>query len=127
MNDYARMTESELLSEMDLITSELEARMEQDRRESEETEESMKLLYRTMGWTLPEEKDPAVTELDMRMLFCIEHEVRTNDKCISTWWSPKDERKVLEVVDTKSHEEKSIFCDGLTHEEFCAELEDLLK
>ena len=80
MNDYARMSESELLSEMDLITSELEARIEQDRKESEEAEESMKLLYRTMEWTLPEEKDPAVNELDMRMLFCIEHEVRTNDK-----------------------------------------------
>ena len=45
MNDYARMSESELLSEMDLITSELEARMEQDRKESEEAEENMKLLY----------------------------------------------------------------------------------
>lgn len=32
MNDYARMSESELLSEMDLITSELETRMEQDRK-----------------------------------------------------------------------------------------------
>ena len=45
MNDYARMSESELLSEMDLITSELEARMEQDRKESKEAEEDMKLLY----------------------------------------------------------------------------------
>lgn len=45
MNDYARKSESELLSEMDLITSELEARMEQDRKESEEAEENMKLLY----------------------------------------------------------------------------------
>ena len=45
MNDYARMSESELLSETDLITSELEARMEQDRKESEEAEENMKLLY----------------------------------------------------------------------------------
>lgn len=39
------MTEDELFSEMDLITSELEARMEQDRKESKEAEESMKLLY----------------------------------------------------------------------------------
>ena len=76
---------------------------------------------------VPEEKDPAIVELDMRMLFCIEHEVRICGKCISTWWSPKDERKVLDVVDTKSHVEKSIFCDGLTYEEFCAKLEDLLK
>ena len=77
--------------------------------------------------TVTEEKDPAIVELDMRMLFCIEHEVRICCKCISTWWSPKDERKVLDVVDTKSHVEKSIFCDGLTYEEFCAKLEDLLK
>lgn len=45
MNDYARKSESELLYEMDLITSGLEARMEQDRKESEEAEENMKLLY----------------------------------------------------------------------------------
>ena len=77
--------------------------------------------------TVTEEKDPAIVELDMRMLFCIEHEGRICGKGISTWWSPKDERKVLDVVDTKSHVEKSIFCDGLTYEEFCAKLEDLLK
>ena len=45
MNDYARKSESELLYEMDLITSGLEARMEQDRKESKEAEEDMKLLY----------------------------------------------------------------------------------
>ena len=45
MNEHARKSESELLYEMDLITSELEARMEQDRKESKEAEEDMKLLY----------------------------------------------------------------------------------
>ena len=39
----------------------------------------------------------------------------------------KDERKVLDVVDTKSHVEKSIFCDGRTYEEFYAKLEGLMK
>ena len=45
MYDYKTMSENELFSEMDLITSELEARMEQDRKESDEAEENMKLLY----------------------------------------------------------------------------------
>ena len=45
MYDYKTMSENELFSEMDLITSELEARMEQDRKESKEAEEDMKLLY----------------------------------------------------------------------------------
>ena len=45
MYDYKTMSENELFSEMDLITSELEARMEQDRKESKEAEEDMKLFY----------------------------------------------------------------------------------
>ena len=45
MYDCKTMSENELFSEMDLITSELEARMEQDRKESKEAEEDMKLLY----------------------------------------------------------------------------------
>ena len=45
MHDYKTMSENELFSEMNLITSELEARMEQDRKESKEAEEDMKLLY----------------------------------------------------------------------------------
>jgi len=127
MKDYAKLTESELLNEMDLITSELEARMEQERKESEEAEEDMRLLYKAMGWTLPEEKHQTLSALDMRKLYCIEHEVRFNGKCIVTWWSPNDERKVLDVVDSIKHKEQSIFCDNLTFEEFCAELEVLLK
>ena len=45
MYDYKTMSENELFSEMHLITSELEARIEQDRKESKEAEEDMKLLY----------------------------------------------------------------------------------
>lgn len=127
MTDYTKLTESELLNEMDLITSELEARMEQDRKESEEAEEDMKLLYKAMGWSLPEEKCPTISDLDKRKLYWIEHEVRVEGLCISTWWCPEDERKLLDVVDTCGHRGGSIFCDGLSFEEFCTELEDLLK
>lgn len=127
MHDYKTMSENELFSEMDLITSELEARMEQDRKESKEAEEDMKLLYKAMGWKMPQPQEQSISELDLKKLYCIEHEVRINGKCIVTWWSPNDEHKILDVVDSANHKEQSIFCDVLTYEEFCIELGNLLK
>lgn len=127
MTDYTKLTESKLLSEMDLITSELERRLEQDRKEAQEAEESQKLLYRVIGWKQPEEKIPEINDLDKWKLYWIEHEVRVEEFCISTWWCPEDERKLLDVVDTCGHRDGSIFWDGLSFEEFCTELEDLLK
>lgn len=122
MNDYTKMSEDELFSELDAVATEIEARLELDKKEAEEAEEAKKLLDKIFGY-----KDPELDELDKRKLYWTEHDVRLDGVCISTWWSPEDERKVLDVVDTCSNKENSIFCDGISYGEFCEELEDLLK
>ena len=64
MTDYSKFSEDELFSEMDLITSELEARLEMDRKEAAEAKENERLLYKTMSWKMPAKRKLLVSDMD---------------------------------------------------------------
>jgi len=126
MTDYSKFSEDELFSEMDLITSELEARLEMDRKEAEEAEENERLLYKAMGWKMPAKRKTAVSDMDKRKLYWLEHDVRLDGVCISTWWSPEDSHKLLDIVYEDGSKEVSAFCDDIDFPEFCLMLDGLL-
>ena len=125
MTDYSKFSEDELFSEMDLITSELEARLEMDRKEAAEAEENERLLYKAMGWKMPAKRKLLVSDMDKRKLYWLEHDVRLNGVCISTWWSPEDSHKLLDIV-YEDGRGVSIFCDDIDFPEFCLMLDSLL-
>lgn len=126
MTDYTKFSEDELLREMDLITSELEARLEQDRKEAAEAEENERLLYKAMSWKMPAKRKLLVSDMDKRKLYWLEHDVSLDDVCISTWWSPEDNHKLLDIVHEDGSKEISTFCDDIDFPEFCLMLDSLL-
>ena len=126
MTDYSKFSEDELFSEMDLITSELEARLARDRKEAEEAEENDRLLYKAMDWKMPAKRKLIVSNMDKRKLYWLEHDVLLDGVCISTWWSPEDNHKLLDIVYEDGSKEVSTFCDDIEFPEFCLMLDSLL-